>query len=53
VSRVLLKHELNLIDARVNTLGARAEDAFVTSGAQLADAAKRESIAEELRSTAA
>jgi [protein-PII] uridylyltransferase len=53
VSRVLLKHELNLIDARVNTLGARAEDAFVTSGTQLADAARRETIAEELRSTAA
>jgi [protein-PII] uridylyltransferase len=49
VSRVLLKHELNLIDARVNTLGARAEDAFVTSGGQLADPEARETIAGELR----
>jgi [protein-PII] uridylyltransferase len=53
VSRVLLKHELNLIDARVNTLGARAEDAFVVSGAKLDDPASREKIAEELRKVAA
>ncbi|MBC8023589.1 MAG: [protein-PII] uridylyltransferase, partial [Burkholderiales bacterium] len=53
VSRVLLKHELNLIDARVNTLGARAEDAFVVSGAKLGDPAAREAIAEELRQLAA
>jgi [protein-PII] uridylyltransferase len=53
VARVMLKHELNLIDARVNTLGARAEDAFVVSGAQLADPAAREKIVEELRATAA
>jgi len=52
VSRILLKHELNLIDARVNTLGARAEDAFVVSGRQLADPVTREIIAEDLRQAA-
>jgi len=52
VSRVFLKHELNLIDARVNTLGARAEDAFVVSGGQLLDPVQRQAIAEELRATA-
>jgi [protein-PII] uridylyltransferase len=53
VSRVLLKHELNLIDARVNTLGARAEDAFVVSGPKLRETGSREKIAEELRQVAA
>jgi [protein-PII] uridylyltransferase len=52
VSRVFLKHELNLIDARVNTLGARAEDAFVVSGGQLLDPVQRQAIADELRATA-
>jgi [protein-PII] uridylyltransferase len=53
LARVLLRHELNLIDARVTTLGLRAEDAFVLEGATLADAAERERIAEELRATVA
>ena len=53
VSRILLKHELNLIDARVNTLGARAEDAFVVSGPNLKEPASREAIAEDLRQVAA
>jgi [protein-PII] uridylyltransferase len=53
VSRVLLKHELNLIDARVNTLGARAEDAFVVSGGELGDPVRRQAIADDLRATAA
>jgi [protein-PII] uridylyltransferase len=53
VARVLLKHGLNLIDARVTTLGARAEDAFVVNGAAVEDPASREAIAEELRRTAA
>jgi UTP:GlnB (protein PII) uridylyltransferase len=49
---VLLKHELNLIDARVTTLGARAEDAFVVNGAALEDPFRREQISKELRQTA-
>jgi len=32
IARVFLNYRLNLVDARVNTLGARAEDAFVVSG---------------------
>ncbi|HYC38040.1 MAG TPA: [protein-PII] uridylyltransferase [Usitatibacter sp.] len=53
VARVLLKHELNLIDARVTTLGARAEDAFVVDGAAMQDATARAALAGELRETAA
>jgi [protein-PII] uridylyltransferase len=53
IARVLLKHELNLIDARITTLGARAEDAFVVNGAAVEDKSRREAIVEELRSTAA
>ncbi len=49
VARELLRHELNLVDARVTTLGLRAEDAFVVEGAALEDEARREAIAEELR----
>jgi [protein-PII] uridylyltransferase len=51
LARVFLKHELNLVDARVTTLGARAEDTFVVDGAALLDEASREAIAEELRLT--
>jgi [protein-PII] uridylyltransferase len=53
IARVLLKHGLNLIDARVTTLGARAEDAFVVNGPALEDEAARKAISDELRSTAA
>jgi [protein-PII] uridylyltransferase len=53
ISRVLLKHELNLIDARVTTLGLRAEDTFVVSGAALDDDATREAVREELCQTGA
>ena len=49
VSRVFVKHGLNLIDARVTTLGARAEDTFVVNGPELEDPARREAIAAELR----
>ena len=49
---IFLKHGLNLIDARVNTLGARAEDAFVVNGAALEDAGSRDAIAADLRKTA-
>ncbi|MGZ5033102.1 MAG: [protein-PII] uridylyltransferase [Usitatibacter sp.] len=51
LARVMLKHDLNLVDARVTTLGARAEDAFVVNGPVLEDPAAREAIAEELRTT--
>jgi [protein-PII] uridylyltransferase len=53
IARVLLKNELNLIDARVTTLGLRAEDAFVVDGAALASPEGRERVAEELRATVA
>jgi [protein-PII] uridylyltransferase len=52
IARVLLNYGLNLIDARVTTLGLRAEDAFVVDGAALADAASRDRIADELRAIA-
>ena len=52
IARVLLKHELNLIDARITTLGARAEDAFVVNGVAAEDAREREAISAELASTA-
>jgi [protein-PII] uridylyltransferase len=53
LARVFLRHDLNLADARVTTLGARAEDAFVVNGAALEDATSREAIIEELRQTIA
>ena len=53
LARVFLHHDLNLVDARVSTLGARAEDAFVVNGAALEDPGSRESIAEDLRQTVA
>jgi len=48
VARTLFRHGLNLVDARVTTLGARAEDAFVVTGAALEDEAERKAIIEEL-----
>ena len=53
VARIFFKHGLNLIDARVTTLGARAEDAFVVSGAALENDGARKEIVEELCKTAA
>jgi [protein-PII] uridylyltransferase len=53
ISRVLLKNGLNLVDARVTTLGARAEDAFVVNGAALEAPESRARIVEELRATLA
>jgi [protein-PII] uridylyltransferase len=52
ISRLLLKHELNLVDARVTTLGLRAEDAFVVDGAALDDPGTRAALVDELRLTA-
>jgi len=48
LSRLFLEHGLNLADARVTTLGARAEDVFVVSGTELQETGRREKIAEEL-----
>jgi UTP:GlnB (protein PII) uridylyltransferase len=53
MARVFYGQGLNLIDARVTTLGARAEDAFVLDGAALESAASRETIADELVKTLA
>jgi [protein-PII] uridylyltransferase len=52
VARIFLAHRLNLVDARVTTLGARAEDVFVVNGAALDDAVERSKIAGELCKTA-
>ncbi len=48
LSRLFLEHGLNLADARVTTLGARAEDVFVVSGPELDDTARRAHIAQDL-----
>ena len=48
LARVFLKHGLNLIDARVTTLGARAEDVFIVNGPSLDDAKSRKAIEAEL-----
>ncbi len=48
LARIFLEHRLNLVDARVTTLGARAEDTFVVTGAELDDEAKRKAISDEL-----
>ena len=53
MARIFLHHQLNLVDARVTTLGARAEDVFVVNGAALEAAQSREAIAAELRATLA
>jgi [protein-PII] uridylyltransferase len=37
IARVLTNYEINLITAKINTLGARAEDVFIVSGAALRD----------------
>lgn len=48
LSRLFLEHGLNLADARVTTLGARAEDVFVVNGPELDDTARRQRIIQEL-----
>ncbi|HET7549536.1 MAG TPA: [protein-PII] uridylyltransferase [Usitatibacter sp.] len=53
IARRLLEQGLNLVDARVTTLGLRAEDTFVVNGPALEDAARREAIAAELREAVA
>ena len=49
IARALLAAGLDLADARVTTLGARAEDVFVVSGAALEDEAGRGAFAARLR----
>jgi [protein-PII] uridylyltransferase len=49
LARFFFAHGLNLIDARVTTLGARAEDAFVLNGEALEIPESREALGEELR----
>ncbi len=53
IARALLAAGLNLVDARVTTLGARAEDVFVVSGTALDDEAGREAFAAQLRAVLA
>jgi [protein-PII] uridylyltransferase len=48
LARIFLAHGLNLIDARVTTLGARAEDVFVVNGPELERVASRHAIVDEL-----
>jgi [protein-PII] uridylyltransferase len=52
VARIFFGHELNLVDARVTTLGARAEDVFVVNGAALEKPDSRREIVDELCKTA-
>jgi [protein-PII] uridylyltransferase len=49
VSRVFVRHGLNLVDARVATLGNRAEDTFVVNGPALDEPPSRIAITGELR----
>jgi len=49
IARAMLAAGLDLADARVTTLGARAEDVFVVRGAALDDETGREAFAEQLR----
>jgi [protein-PII] uridylyltransferase len=53
IARVLLLHQVNLHDARVSTLGQRAEDVFVIESERLGDATfatdLKEKIAAEIR----
>jgi [protein-PII] uridylyltransferase len=53
IAREMLAAGLNLVDARVTTLGARAEDVFVVSGAALEDEAGRQAFAGRLRAVLA
>ncbi|MDR2195049.1 MAG: [protein-PII] uridylyltransferase [Gallionellaceae bacterium] len=48
VARVLAQHRIDLFSARINTLGARAEDVLYIRGATLAQPEKVEALREEL-----
>ena len=49
IARAMLHHGLNLVDARVTTLGMRAEDAFVVDGPALETEMGRAAVAAGLR----
>jgi len=53
IARVFLQHGLNLADARITTLGARAEDAFVVNGPALDTPEGRAALSAELSALAA
>jgi [protein-PII] uridylyltransferase len=53
VARIFLEHQANLADARVTTLGARAEDVFVVNGKALDEPGSRNAIAAELKQAVA
>jgi [protein-PII] uridylyltransferase len=48
IARVLTNHDINLHTAKINTLGARAEDVFLITGAGLHDAKKVVKLESEL-----
>jgi [protein-PII] uridylyltransferase len=48
IARLLARHRVNLHTARVNTLGDRAEDVFLVSGAELANPKSVLQIEQEL-----
>jgi [protein-PII] uridylyltransferase len=48
IARVLLAHGVNLYDARISTLGQRAEDVFVIENSELANAAFATALTEKL-----
>ncbi len=48
ISRILVNHGINLHGARINTLGERAEDTFLISGAWVESAANKGQLREEL-----
>jgi [protein-PII] uridylyltransferase len=48
VSRLFVKNGLNIIDARISTLGSRAEDSFELNGAALETDAGRAALTAEL-----
>jgi len=49
-ARIFVKHGLNLDDARINTLGARAEDTFELTGEVLASEEGRATLVADLES---
>jgi [protein-PII] uridylyltransferase len=48
ISRVLVDHGIHLHGARINTLGERAEDAFLISGREMESAQDREKLQRDL-----
>jgi [protein-PII] uridylyltransferase len=48
IARILNRHGVNLMTARINTLGNRAEDVFVLEGESLRNSAQRLTLDQEL-----